>query len=280
MPRALAILLAGVALARCASTGTADASPTPTPAEYVLSWSDEFDGPDGSAPDPARWTPEVNANGGFNNELQYYTDRAANLQVRGGQLVITGKKEHYTGPEGTREYTSARLTSHPSFQQVYGRFEASMKLPRGQGVWPAFWLLGQNVTQVGWPACGEIDIMENVGFEPATVHGTIHGPGFSGADGINTPYSLASGAFADAFHQFAAEWEPGRIRFYVDGVLFATRTPADLPRGATWVLDGHPFTILLNLAIGGNWPGSPDASTVFPQQLLVDYVRVYERPAR
>lgn len=273
----LALLLAATALAGCASTGSADVTPTPAPADYALSWSDEFDGPDGSAPDATKWTAEVNANGGGNNELQYYTARPTNVHVQGGQLVITGRRERYTGPDGTREYTSARLTTTPSFQQVYGRFEASLKLPRGQGVWPAFWLLGQNVGQVGWPACGEIDIMENVGFEPATVHATIHGPGYSGAHGISSGYSLPSSAFADAFHQFAAEWEPGQIRFYVDGNLYATRTPADLPAGRAWVLDGHPFTVILNLALGGNWPGSPDATTEFPQTLLVDYVRIYDR---
>ncbi len=276
----LALVLSLAPLAGCASTGTSEAPPSPAPAEWALSWADEFDGPDGSAPDPSRWVAEVNGNGGGNQELQYYTDRPANLRIQDGRLVITAARERYTGPDGTREYTSARLTTTPAFQQVYGRFEASLKVPRGQGVWPAFWLLGQDVESIGWPACGEIDIMENVGFEPATVHGTIHGPGFSGAQGISAGYSLASGAFADAFHQFAAEWEPGQIRFYVDGALYATRTPADLPRGASWVLDGHPFTVILNLAIGGHWPGAPDATTVFPQALQVDYVRIYSRAAR
>lgn len=284
MARALALALTPL-LAACASTGGSEPTPSPSPssgpAAWVLSWSDEFDGPDGSAPDPAKWVALVNGQGGGNQELQYYTDRPANVKVEGGLLLITGRRERYTGPDGTREYTSARLVTTPAFQQVYGRFEASLKVPRGQGVWPAFWLLGQNVEQVGWPACGEIDIMENVGFEPSTVHGTIHGPGFSGAQGISAGYALPAGAFADAFHQFAAEWEPGQIRFYVDGALYATRTPSDLPAGAQWnVLEGHPFTIILNLAIGGSWPGSPDASTVFPQALLVDYVRVYARASR
>ena len=275
-----ALLLALLVLAGCASAGGSDALPPAGSAEWTLSWSDEFEGADGSLPDPVKWTPVVTGNGGGNQELQYYTDRPSNVHVENGMLVITGRRETYTGPDGTREYTSARLSTAAGFQQVYGRFEARMKLPRGQGVWPAFWLLGQNLPQVGWPACGEIDIMENVGFEPATVHGTIHGPGFSGADGISASYSLASGKFADAFHQFAAEWEPGQIRFYVDGTLYATRTPADLPAGAQWAQDGHPFWIILNLALGGSWPGSPDATTTFPQDLLVDYVRVYARPAR
>ncbi len=273
-------LLLALTTCACASSGGSDRPPTPTPSTtpspgsaWTLTWSDEFDGPDGSAPDASRWVPEVNAQGGGNNELQYYTARPENLRVEGGRLVITGRHERFTGPEGTREYTSARILSAPSFQQVYGRFESSIKVPRGQGMWPAFWLLGQG----GWPDSGEIDVMENVGFEPAIVHATIHGPGYSGDGGITASYGLPAGVFADDFHQFAAEWEPGQIRFYVDGNLYATRTPTDLPAGRTWVFDGHPFTIILNLAIGGSWPGSPDASTVFPQTLLVDYVRVYQR---
>ena len=141
--------------------------------------------------------------------------------------------------------------------------------------WPAFWMMGADLATVGWPRCGEIDIMENIGKEPATVHATIHGPGYSGGDSIGDAYTTPGRApMADAFHVFAAEWEPAVIRFYVDGTLFSTRTPADLKAGQAWVFD-HPFFVILNVAVGGNWPGNPDATTVFPQTMRVDYVRVY-----
>ena len=152
-----------------------------------------------------------------------------------------------------------------------------MKLPYGQGIWPAFWMLGDNIGTAGWPTCGEIDIMENIGREPSVLYGTLHGPGYSGGNGINATYTLPSGRkFSDDFHTFAVEWEPNVMRFYVDGLLYKRRTPADLPPGTPWVFD-HPFFIILNVAVGGFWPGNPDATTVFPQQLQVDYVRVYQR---
>jgi beta-glucanase (GH16 family) len=186
--------------------------------------------------------------------------------------------EKYKGPDGvTRNYTSARLKTLGRFSQTYGRFEARIKIPKGQGIWPAFWMLGDDIIKSGWPASGEIDIMENIGKEPALVHGTIHGPGYNGAGGIGSSYALPDKRpFADDFHIYAVEWEPNAIRFYVDKDLYATRTPAELPPGGKWVFD-HPFFILLNVAVGGGWPGSPDASSVFPQEMLVDYVRVYRR---
>jgi beta-glucanase (GH16 family) len=138
-------------------------------------------------------------------------------------------------------------------------------------------MMGDDVDKIRWPDCGEIDIMENIGKEPGMVHGTIHGPGYSGDRGITAPYSLPEGQrFADEFHIFAVEWEPKAIRFYVDDHLYTTRTPADLPAGTKWVYD-HPFFMLLNIAVGGNWPGSPDATSMYPQVMLVDYVRVYRR---
>ena len=221
---------------------------------------------------------ETGGGGWGNNELEYYTSRLQNASQQDGNLVIKVLEEKYTGSDGvTRNYTSARLKTQGKFSQTYGRFEARIKIPRGQGIWPAFWMLGDDIDKPGWPDCGEIDIMENIGKEPALVHGTIHGPGYSGANGIGSPYALPSGqSFADDFHIFAVEWEPNAIRFYVDDHLYATRTPADLPKGAKWVYD-HPFFLLLNVAVGGGWPGNPDASTVFPQTMLVDYVRVYAR---
>jgi beta-glucanase (GH16 family) len=152
-----------------------------------------------------------------------------------------------------------------------------MKMPKGKGIWPAFWLLGDDIDAVHWPNCGEIDIVENIGIEPSTIHGTIHGPGYSGAHGLGSPFTLPNEKrFSDDFHLFAIEWQPSEIRFYVDDHLYATRRPSDLPPGTKWVYD-HPFFIILNLAVGGNWPGSPDETTHFPQKMLVDYVRVYRR---
>jgi beta-glucanase (GH16 family) len=246
---------------------------------WVLSWSDEFNQQDGTAPDLSKWSfaEGVGNNGWGNNELEYYTKRPSNVVVQNGALVITARRETYTDSSGiTRNFTSARLRTQELFSQAYGRFEARIRIPAGPGLWPAFWLLGDNIKSVGWPSCGEIDIMENIGREPAIAHGTIHGPGYSGGKGIGSPYALASGRFADDYHVFAAEWEPNQIRFYVDDHLYATRTPADLPPGTKWVYD-HPFYVILDLAIGGGWPGSPDNTTVFPQTMLVDYVRVYRK---
>jgi beta-glucanase (GH16 family) len=209
--------------------------------------------------------------------LEYYTNRLQNAQIQNGSLVITAFKETYTGSDGVRRnYTSARMKTAGKFDQQYGRFESRIKIPYGQGIWPAFWMLGNNSGPVGWPGCGEIDIMENIGKEPAIVHGTIHGPGYAGAAGIGSSFSIASGRFADDYHLYAVEWEPNVIRFYVDSNLYATRTPADLPQGTKWVYD-HPFFMILNVAVGGDWPGAPDNTTVFPQTMLVDYVRVYKK---
>ncbi len=248
---------------------------------WTLAWSDEFNGPAGSAVDGTKWVMEVGngSNGWGNHEREYYTSATKNASMDGaGNLVITAHQEQlgnkYRCWYGVCQYTSARLKTQGKFEQAYGRFEARIKLPYGQGIWPAFWMLGNNIQTAGWPTCGEVDIMENIGREPSTVHGTIHGPGYSGASGIGAPYTLASGAFKDDFHVFAVEWEPNQIRWYVDGQLYQTRTPADLPAGSAWVFD-HPFFMILNLAVGGYWPGDPDATTVFPQKMYVDYVRVY-----
>jgi beta-glucanase (GH16 family) len=256
--------------------GTASsAAPAGKAHAWVLVWSDEFAG---AAVDSRKWSFDVGGNGWGNNELETYTSRTANAEMHGGLLAIKAIKETFTGADKiTRNYTSARLLTKNKFTQAYGRFEARIKIPYGQGIWPAFWLLGDNITTAGWPACGEIDVMENIGKEPARVHGTIHGPGYSGGGGITAAYALPGGRkFADGFHVFAVEWEPNVIRFYVDGFLYKTRTPADLPAGTTWVFD-RPFFIILNVAVGGDFPGDPDETSVFPQQMLVDYVRVYRR---
>ncbi len=259
----------------CAGSGggtTTAGSPGGGTGAWVLTWSDEFNGPNGSAPDGTKWTYDLGAGGWGNNELQAYTQRPENVQVQDGNLVITALKETYGGAS----YTSARLKTQGLFAQRYGRFEARIKVPVGQGLWPAFWMLGQNITSYGWPTCGEIDIMENLGRLPATLYGTLHGPGYSGANGLSASTTLTSGRLADDFHVYAVEWEGTTVRFYLDDRHYATRTVADLPAGTVWVFD-TPFFLILNVAVGGNWPGSPDGTTVWPQRMLVDYVRVYQR---
>ncbi|MFY9843995.1 MAG: glycoside hydrolase family 16 protein [Terriglobales bacterium] len=242
---------------------------------WVLIWSDDFNGRSGSAPDSSKWVVENGGGGWGNKELEYYTDRSKNVRQENGNLVIEAIKEKFTGPDGVvRNYTSARVKSQEHFSQKYGRFEARIKVPHGRGLWPAFWLLGDDFSSVGWPACGEIDIMENGGAEPATIHGSLHGPGYSAENALTGAFTFPNERVADDFHVFAIEWEAERVRFYVDGELYATKTPADLPAGKHWVFD-HPFFIILNLAVGGNLPGSPEDSTTFPQRMLVDFVHVY-----
>ena len=257
------------------------AAAAPAQTSWTLAWSDEFNGPAGSAVDGTKWVMEVGngSNGWGNRERQYYTNTTKNASMDGaGNLVITAYKETLGNKfrcwYGVCQYTSARLKTQGKFEQAYGRFEARIRVPYGQGLWPAFWTLGNNIQTAGWPTCGELDIMEHIGREPYTAYGTIHGPGYSGANSIGAPYTLTGARFTDDFHVFAVEWEPNQIRWYVDGQLYQTRTPADLPAGSAWVFD-HPFFMLLNVAVGGYWPGDPDATTVFPQKMFVDYVRVY-----
>jgi beta-glucanase (GH16 family) len=246
---------------------------------WALIWSDEFSGPEGSLPDPGKWTYDMGGNGWGNHELESYTNRKENAHVEGGNLVITARKETLTDKDGvTRGYTSARLKTQGIFQQTYGRVEARIKITGGQGMWPAFWMLGGDIATVGWPKCGEIDIMENIGKEPGMNHGSLHGPSTAAATSdLTAVFSLPEGKkLAEDFHIYAAEWEPDTVRFYVDKNLYATFHSSELPAGGKWVYD-HPFFLLLNVAVGGDWPGAPDANTAFPQRMLVDYVRVYSK---
>jgi beta-glucanase (GH16 family) len=273
----MAFLAGAAVLATLPAGESATAASFQVPAAWRLTWSDEFDGPAGSAPDPAKWAIDTGGHGWGNNELQFYTARRENVRQQGGHLVIEALKETFSQAGVTRAYTSARIKTAGFFAQQYGRFEARIKLPAGRGIWPAFWMLGDNFPATRWPACGEIDIMEHVGHQPAVVYSNLHGPGYSGSSPIGASYTLPQGRAGDAFHVFAVEWEADVIRVYFDDRLYNTRTPANLPAGARWVYE-RPFFMLLNLAVGGNWPGSPDDSTAFPQQMLVDYVRVYARP--
>jgi len=241
------------------------------PVGWTLIWSDEFSQPNGSAPASSNWVYDIGASGWGNNEWQYYTSRTNNSRIEDGHLVIEARQENFA----SSSYTSARLKTQGKWSWRYGRIEARIKIPRGQGIWPAFWMLGTNIASAGWPSCGEIDILENIGKEPTIVHGTIHGPGYSGGNAVGGPYSLANNApFADDFHVYAVEWTTNSIQWFVDGQQYFSVTPASLPTGAAWVFTDPQF-LILNLAVGGNWPGYPDATTVFPQRMTVDYVRVY-----
>jgi beta-glucanase (GH16 family) len=243
-------------------------------AAWQLVWSDEFEGPVGAPVDRSKWAFDVGNGGWGNAELEFYTARTVNAALDGrGALAITALREALSGSA----YTSARLKTQNLFAFTRGRVEGRVQVAAGQGMWSAFWLLGNDIERVSWPACGEIDVMENLGREPGIVHGTFHGPGYSGADGPTAAYTMpAGGRYADDFHIFAIEWTADAIAFEVDGEVYATRSSASLPAGKAWVFD-HPFFMLINLAVGGTWPGAPDATTVFPQTMRVDYVRVYQK---
>jgi beta-glucanase (GH16 family) len=279
--RQLRVLFA-ILVAGCASATTnGSVTPPNTPTGWTLVWSDEFNGSAGASFDRGKWVADTGGAGWGNQEREFYTTRSENIVLDGsGHLVITARAEpatsNYSCWYGKCGYTSARIKTKGLFAQTYGRFEARIRIPRGQGLWPAFWMLGDNIDAVGWPQSGEIDIMENIGREPATVHGTMHGPGYSGAGGIGGPYNLTRGAFADDFHVYAVEWSADLIRWLVDDFEYFRTTPGSIPSGKSWVYD-HAFFLLLNVAVGGAWPNDPDATTTFPQTMVIDYVRVLRK---
>lgn len=244
-----------------------------------LVWSDEFAGAAGSAPNPAAWAPDVGAWGGGDGQLQTYTPNPENLSLDGsGDLAITAVKQTAPAPNGpTPVYTSARIETAGLFSFTYGRVEARIKVPAGRGLWPAFWLLGDDVDSVGWPASGEIDVMEMIGQDPSAVYGTLHGP----VSGSTTSFQVQARAvsarsFANAFHTFGVIWQPGRITWTLDGKAYASATPHDVGPGDRWVFDAQPFHLILDLAVGGHWPGAPNSATAFPATMLVDWVHVYQ----
>jgi beta-glucanase (GH16 family) len=252
--------------------------------EPTLVWHDEFDGPEGAPPDPTRWTVAIGDGsahgipGWGNEELEYYTDASDNTALDGkGHLVITARRSESKLPcyYGPCTFTSARVLSQHKAAFQYGRIEARIRVPRGAGLWPAFWSLGTNIEAAGWPACGEIDIMEFVGRAPKDVFGTLHGPGYSGAEGIGQTHSFEVGVYED-FHVFAVEWRLSRIDWYVDGVEYHSASPQDVAPDP-WVFR-QPFFLLLNLAVGGHFGGPVSDETPFPAHMLVDYVRVYAPP--
>lgn len=237
----------------------------------VLEWSDEFDVP---GLNTNAWDLDLGGTGWGNNEWQNYTSNAANVHVTNGRLVITALYDG--GGLTSGHFTSARLHTRGKTSFQYGRLEARIKLPDGgRGIWPAFWMLGDTFNGGNWPDCGEIDIMEFLGHEKNIIHGTVHGPGYSGAGGIGAALSRESGySFADDFHVYAIDWEPNSIRWSVDGTEYHRVESSRLLFYQEWRFD-RPYHILLNVAVGGNWPGYPDAGTVFPAVMEVDYIRYY-----
>ena len=235
---------------------------------YDLVWQDEFAG---ASINPDNWMHEIGGNGWGNEELQYYTDRSDNSFIQNGNLIIRAQEENFDG----RDYTSARMITKDKQEFLFGRVDIRAILPEGQGIWPALWMLGANFSEIGWPACGEIDIMELVGHEPSIVHGTCHwgpqGQTFSFNDGEEI--SLDSGKFSDEFHVFSIIWEFNKINFYVDDQPYFTLTPALVNGNYPFNAD---FFFIFNVAVGGEWPGNPDESTSFPQEMIVDYIRVFQ----
>jgi beta-glucanase (GH16 family) len=233
--------------------------------EWKLVWSDEFNYK--GLPDTTKWGNEA----GFirNSELQYYTrHRLENSVVSDGNLMIIGKKENFKGAQ----YTSASLITDGKFSCTYGKIEARMKLPKGQGMWPAFWMLGQNIHQVGWPRCGEIDIMEHINSEDI-LYGTLHWD-----EGKHVSSGGKTACTVSKYHNYSVEWDKDAIKWYLDGVKY---WEVNIKDGINSTEEfTRPHYIILNLAIGGSWPKNPDNTTVFPDTVFVDYVRVYQQVAR
>lgn len=249
----------------------------------TLAFEDNFEGPAGASVNIDVWNFDIGtgSNGWGNGELQYYTDRPENISLDGeGNLVITARREVFQGSA----FTSARINTKDKVELQYGRYEARIKLPAGRGVWPAFWMLGSNIETepdndpetIVWPFVGEIDILELRGQEPSLSIGSIHGPGYSGGASISGEFELEGDRFDADFHEFAIEWSPDFIDYFIDGVRFNRINKTDIPQGSDWVFDDQPFFMLLNVAVGGNFVGFPVNSTPLPQQMIVDYVRIYE----
>jgi len=251
------------------SSCTNDADQVDLGRQYELVWSDEFTGDSGSLVDPSKWKYDIGtgSNGWGNNELQTYTQSAKNVSLDGkGNLKITALKVG-------SQYTSGRIKTEGLFTQEYGRIEARIKTPRGQGIWPAFWALGENIGTVGWPKCGEIDIMEQKGQYPFITYGSLHGPGYSGGNAVTNSLRLEQGNFTDDFNVYAVEWGVDYIDFYVNEKLYSSVKSSEV--NGEWVYN-HSFFLLLNVAVGGSFAGSPNDNTPFPGSMYIDYVRVFK----
>ena len=255
------------------STPAPTSTPLPTHAAWELKgwnivWHDEFDG---SELNRENWNFDIGDNGWGNEEWQSYTDKPENVRIEEGMLVIEARED--TTLPSDRPYSSARIKTQGLHSWQYGRIEARMKLPYGQGIWPAFWMVGD--IDASWPAIGEIDILEHIGKEPKTIYATVHAPGYVGENGVGGSLVVPTDTLKNDFHIYAIEWEENELRWYLDDQEYFKLTPEDVPD--EWIFR-HPFYIILNVAVGGLWPGYPDDTTVFPQFLLVDYIRVYQRP--
>ncbi len=252
--------------------------PPPPPPVWVQVWSDEFEGPAGARVDSTRWRYDTGDGcpavcGWGNNEREFYTADTANIKQNGlGQLEITARVATDTIPcyYGRCQYKSAKITTNGKMPVVPGRVEARIKLPVGQGLWPAFWLLGTNIGAVGWPTCGEMDIMENKGSQPTTTSSAVHGPGYSG----NTPFAQSYAPITSDYHIYAVEWDTQSIRYFVDGTQHYNVAKTSVLQHGNWVFD-QPFFVILNLAVGGNFDHNPASDAIFPATMLIDYVRVY-----
>lgn len=263
----------GKALGTIQNTGTylpVDGTGYTAPSTYQgmnLVWSDEFSG---KTINPLVWNYDIGGSGWGNNELEYYTNSSKNVFVTNGYLVIEARKETYK----TNNYTSARLLSKDKKSFTYGRIDFRAKLPKGQGIWPALWMLGSNISTKSWPACGEIDIMELLGHEPQKTYGTIHWGAAGGpSTHIGGNYLLNSQTFSDSFHVFSLLWETNKLSFLIDNIPFFSADKSQV--NGDYPFD-KPFFFIMNVAVGGNWPGNPDTTTIFPQRMIVDYVRVFQ----
>jgi beta-glucanase (GH16 family) len=275
-PTPLALL--SLILVAC-SGGDSPTDPENEGDAFVLVWSDEFDGAAGTSPDPTKWTYDIgtgpNGDGWGNGQLEWNSDRPENVSMDGqGHLAITAREESFNG----QNYTSARIKTQGLFAREYGRFEARIRQPVGRGLWPAFWMLGADIDVVGWPQTGEIDVMEYKGQEPDVLHGSLHGPGYSGGGAITRRVALDTRLDLD-FHVYAVDWDPDRITWYFDGDAYFSVARDQVRARGEWVFD-DPFFLILNVAVGGSFvrqPPLPEVDANFPQTMLVDYVRVYER---
>jgi len=246
-----------------------------------LVWDDEFNGTVSSGPDPTKWNYDLGVGdppGWGNNELETYTSSRTNSLIVADPDATDGKALAIRAQTAGGSYTSARIQTASTFTFTYGRLEARAKVPTGIGCWPAFWALGANNPTVGWPACGEIDVMEWVGQTPSHIKGSLHATGYSGDNSLNEDSVLPNNeSYSDAYHVFAVDWYADQIIFSMDGVVYEVQKKSGIPAGSAWPFDA-PFFVILNFAVGGDWPGPPNASTVFPQDYRVDYVRVYSLP--
>ncbi len=271
-----------VVLVSCVG-GVSSIVPTPPTTEWLQVWSDEFDGPAGARVDTTRWNYETTDGckegicGWGNNEKEYYTDAPENIALNGqGQLVIVARPapSGLTCYYGPCRYTSGKITTRDKMLAQPGRVEARIKLSAGQGLWPAFWMLGYNVPSLRWPGRGEIDIMENKGSQPSTSSSALHGPGYSGETPFAHAHALRSGSLSNDYHTFAVEWDSLHVQFFVDGVPHYGVTRDQVQHYGQSVL-GRPYFVILNLAVGGHFDGDPASDEIFPATMLVDYVRVY-----